>query len=599
MSYDDPKPATATSDLKLKAGGTPVYKRILDLFEAEGIKTLFGIPDPNFVHLCLEAEARGWTVVSPHHEAAAGFMAEAASRITGKPALCFGTLGPGLANMMPAIQCCKVENSPVIFLGGQRARVTERRVRRGRIQFVRQEPMIEDSVKYSGAIEYADQTDEVIREAIRVAMSGTPGPTYVEYPSHIILEELDVPPVLPPHRYRLTNQGADGDRIAEAAKLILAAKNPILLVGHAVHTTKSGAAVRELAELMNCPVIQTSGGTSYIEGIEDRTFQYVFSDASIEAVEASDCVVALATELGEPVHFGRWRHWHAGEATRKWIYVQQDPTAIGVNRPIDVPLVGDVRAVVPQLCRALGKGREAGPDLAKFMKDGQAELDQLAVETLSKSDGTGDVPIHTSRFIVEATKAFPKDGIMIRDGGASVIFGWTYNQCKPNDVIWNQNYGHIGTGLPYATGAMLADQAETGKSRPGMLVTSDSSFLFHIAELEVAVRRNLPLVCVVAVDFQWGLEVGVYKRTFGLGTAETGTHWSNKVRFDKIAEGLGATGDYVTRADEIGPAIERAYARIAEGGGPTVIHVPIDPKANSEEMPKYDKFRTWYAEGTQ
>ena len=595
MSYDDPKPATATSDLKLKAGGTPVYKRILDLFEAEGIRTLFGIPDPNFVHLCLEAEQRGWTVVSPHHEAAAGFMAEAASRITGKPALCFGTLGPGLANMMPAIQCCKVENSPVIFLGGQRARVTERRVRRGRIQFVRQEPMIEDSVKYSGAIEYADQTDEVIREAIRVAMSGTPGPTYVEYPSHIILEDLDVPPVLPPHRYRLTNQGADGDRIAEAAELILAAKNPILLVGHAVHTTKSGAAVKELAELMNCPVIQTSGGTSYIAGIEDRTFQYVFSDASIEAVEASDLVVALATELGEPVHFGRWRHWHAGEANRKWIYVQQDPTAIGVNRPIDVPLVGDVRAVVPQLSRALGKGRAAGADLAKFMKDGQSELDALAEETLTKSDGTGNVPIHTSRFIVEATKAFPEGGIMIRDGGASVIFGWTYNQCKPNDVIWNQNYGHIGTGLPYATGAMLADQAETGVSRPGMLVTSDSSFLFHIAELEVAVRRNLPLVCVVAVDFQWGLEVGVYKRTFGQGTAETGTHWSDKVRFDKIAEGLGAYGQFVTTAAEIGPAIARAYAH----GGPAVIHVPIDPKANSEEMPKYEKFRTWYAEGTQ
>jgi acetolactate synthase I/II/III large subunit len=613
MSYDDIKPAqpisllpgqaapknTATSELKVKAGGTPVYKRILDLFEAEGIKTLFGIPDPNFVHLCLEAEARGWTVVSPHHEAAAGFMAEAASRITGKPALCFGTLGPGLANMMPAIQCCKVENSPVIFLGGQRARVTERRVRRGRIQFVRQEPMIEDSVKYSGAIEYADQTDEVIREAIRIAMSGTPGPTYVEYPSNVILEELDAPEILPPHRYRLTNQGADGDRIAEAAELILKAKNPILLVGHAVHTSKSGEAVKELALKMNCPVIQTSGGTSYIKGIEDRTFQYVFSDASIEAVEESDCVVALATELGEPVHFGRWRHWYAGEADRKWIYVQQDPTAIGVNRAIDVPLVGDVRAVVPQLTRALGEGRPAGEQLAKFMRDGQAEMDELAVESTTKTDGTGDTKIHTSRFIVEATKAFPKDGIMIRDGGASVVFGWTYNQCKPNDVIWNQNYGHIGTGLPYATGAMLADLAETGVSRPGMLVTSDSSFLFHIAELEVAVRRKLPLVCVVAVDFQWGLEVGVYKRTFGQGTAETGTHWSDTVRMDKIAEGLGARGMYVTTADEIGPAIAEAYAGIAKDGIPVVIHVPIDPKANSEEMPKYDKFRTWYAEGTQ
>jgi acetolactate synthase-1/2/3 large subunit len=575
--------------------GVPVYKRILDLFEAEGIKTLFGIPDPNFVHLFLEAETRGWTVVSPHHEAAAGFMAEAASRITGKPAVCIGTLGPGMANMMPAIQCCLVENSPVIFLGGQRARVTERRVRRGRIQFVRQEPMIEDSVKFSSSLEYADQTDEIVREAIRQAMSGTPGPAYIEYPSHVILEELEDTPILPPHRYRLTMQGADGDRIAEAVELIRAAKNPILLVGHAVHTSRSGDAVRELALLMNCPVIQTSGGTSYIPGIEDRTFQYVFSEASVDAVEACDVVVALGTELGEPLHYGRWRHWYEKEAERKWIYVQQDPTAIGVNRPIDVPLVGDLRAVVPQLCRALGSALPPAAGLATFMKEGQAELDELAEESLTKSDGTGNVPIHTSRFIVEATKAFPPEGIMIRDGGASVIFGWTYNQCKPRDVIWNQNYGHIGTGLPYATGAMLADQAATGISRPGMLVTSDSSFLFHIGELEVAVRKNLPLVCVVAVDFQWGLEVGVYKRTFGQGTAETGTHWSDKVRFDKIAEGFGAYGEFVKTADEIGPAIARAYAH----GGPAVIHVPIDPKANSEEMPKYERFRTWYAEGTQ
>lgn len=575
--------------------GVPVYERILQLFEAEGINTLFGIPDPNFVHLFLEAESRGWTVVSPHHEAAAGFMAEAASRITGKPAVAIGTLGPGIANMMPAIQCCKVENSPVIFLGGQRARITERRVRRGRIQFVRQEPMIEDSVKYSGSIEYADQTDEVIREAIRVAMSGTPGPAYVEYPAHVILEELDVPEALPPHRYRLTNQGADGDRIAEAAKLIKEAKNPILLVGHAVHTTKSGKAVKELADLMQCPVIQTSGGTSYIEGLEDRTFQYVFSEASIDAVEESDLVVALGTELGEPLHFGRWRHWYAKEAERKWIYVQQDPTAIGVNRPVDVPLVGDIRAVVPQLSRALGTPRAPAPGLEKFMRDGAAELEQLAAESLTKTDGSGDVPMHTSRFVVEATKAFPKDGILIRDGGATVIFQWTYSQCKPHDVIWNQNYGHIGTGLPYATGAMLADYAATGKKRPGMLLTSDSSFMFHIAELEVAVRKELPLVVVVGVDNQWGLEVGVYKRTFGQGTAETGTHWSKAVRFDKVAEGFGCQGAYVEKAEDLGPAIERAFA----SGKPTVIHVPIDPKANSEEMPKYERFRTWYAEGTQ
>ena len=576
--------------------GTPVYRRILELFEAEGIKTLFGIPDPNFVHMFLEAERRGWTVVSPHHEAAAGFMAEAASRITGKPALAIGTLGPGIANMMPAIQCCKVENSPVIFLGGQRARVTERRVRRGRIQFVRQEPMIEDSVKYSGSIEYADQTDEIVREALRQSMTGTPGPSYIEYPSHIIMDELDVEPALPPHRYRLVNQGADIDMLNEAVELIRAAKNPILLVGHAVHTSRTGAVVKELADLMNCPVIQTSGGTSFIPGLEDRTFPYGFSEASIDAVVESDLCLALGTELGEPSHYGKWRHWMDNEANRKWIYVQQDPTAIGVNRPVDVPLVGDLRGIVPQLVRALkDTPRAPTAKLAQYIKQEAEQLAELAAESRTKTDGTGDVAIHTSRFVVEASEAFPKDGILIRDGGATVIFQWTYSQSKPHDVIWNQNYGHIGTGLPYATGAMLGDYAATGKKRKGMLLTSDSSFMFHIAELEVAVREELPLVCVVGVDNQWGLEVGVYKRTFGQGTAETGTHWSKGVRFDKIGEGFGCHGEYVTKAEDIKPAIERAYA----SGKVGVVHVVIDPKANSEEMPNYGEFRTWYAEGAQ
>src|SRR6516165_6483540 len=91
LMYDD-QPATET---KAATKGVPVYKRILDLFEAEGIKTLYGIPDPNFVHMFLEAEKRGWTVVSPHHEASAGHMAAAAARITGKPAVAIATLGPG------------------------------------------------------------------------------------------------------------------------------------------------------------------------------------------------------------------------------------------------------------------------------------------------------------------------------------------------------------------------------------------------------------------------------------------------------------------------------------------------------------------------
>ncbi|WP_067862904.1 thiamine pyrophosphate-binding protein [Nocardia shimofusensis] len=564
-----------------------VFERILQLFEAEGIDTIFGIPDPNFVHMFHLAEERGWNVVAPHHEESAGFMAEAVSRMTGRAAVCIGTLGPGVANLAGAMMCAKVENSPVIFLGGQRARITEQRVRRGRIQFVKQAELFEPSVKYSASIEYADQTDEIIREGLRKALSGTPGPVYIEYPSHVILEDLDVPAPLPPERYRLVGQTAGADRIAEAVELIRAAKQPVLLAGHGVHTTRSGAAVRALAEAMACPVIQTSGGTSYIEGLEDRTFPYGFSPAAVEAVVASDLCLAIGTELGEPVHYGRGRHWIANEANRKWILVEQDPAAIGVNRPIDVPLVGDLRAVVPQLIEALkDTPRTATPELARWIEQDAARLAELA-----ETAPSGRSPVHPARLIVEATKVFPPDGIMVRDGGATTIFGWTYSQAKPHDVIWNQNFGHLGTGLPYAVGASVAE----GRKRPVMLVTGDSSFQFQIAELETAARLNLPLVCVVAVDYAWGLEVGVYKRTFGQGSRETGTHWSTETRLDKVAEGFGCYGEYVEREEDIAPAVKRAYA----SGKPGVIHVAVDPKANSEEMPSYDEFRTWYAEGTQ
>ncbi|MGW5384288.1 thiamine pyrophosphate-binding protein [Nocardia sp. NPDC003963] len=564
-----------------------VYERILDLFEAEGIDTLFGIPDPNFVHLFHLADERGWNVVSPHHEESAGFMAEAVSRMTGKAALCIGTLGPGVANLAGAMMCAKVENSPVVFLGGQRARITEQRVRRGRIQFVKQSGLFEPSVKYAASIEYADQTDEIIREGLRKALNGTPGPVYIEYPSHVIQEELDVAAPLPPHRYRLVDQTAGQDRVDAAADLIRQAKQPILLVGHGVHTTRAGASVKALADLMACPVIQTSGGTSFIEGLEDRTFPYGFSPSAVDAVVKSDLCLAIGTELGEPVHYGRGRHWVAGEEERKWILVEQDPTAIGVNRPIDVPLVGDLRAIVPQLTAALrNTPRTATPELAQWIEQDASRLAELAENAPS-----GSTPVHPARLVVEATKEFPADGILVRDGGATTIFGWTYTQCKPHDVIWNQNFGHLGTGLPYAVGASVAD----GGKRPVLMITGDSSFQFQIAELETAARLNLPLVCVVAVDYAWGLEVGVYKRTFGQGSRETAVHWSKDTRLDRVAEGFGCYGEYVETDAEIAPAIKRAFA----SGKPGVIHVAVDPKANSEEMPSYDEFRTWYAEGMQ
>lgn len=571
-----------------------VYERILELLEVEGIKTVFGIPDPNFVHLFNAAEKRGWTIVTPHHELSAGFMAEAYARINGTPALCIATLGPGIALTAGSMMNSLVENSPVIYMGGQRARITEERVRRGRIQFVQQKALFENSVKYSASIEYPEQTDEIIRHALRVCQSGTPGPVYIEFPSHVIQADLDVPPALPASSYRLVEPGADGDMVAKAAELIKNAECPVLLVGHAVQCTRAGQKVRELAELMGCPIIQTSGGNAFIEGVEDRTFPYMFSEVGNEIVQKSDVVVAIGTEIGEPVHYGVGMYWKEGNANRKWIYVELDAEAIGQNRAIDVPLIGDLRTVVPQLSRALKDSpRTEHAELARWIKEDKERLVALANQEFTTPSGR----MHTGQWVIEATKAMPENAIHVRDGGCTVIFTWTYLQSKPRDVIWNQNFGCLGTGLPYAVGASIAD----GGKRPVLFTTSDSAFLYHIGELEVVHRFNLPMVIVVAVDNAWGLEVGVYKRTFGHGnTNEPGVHWSKDVRFDQIAKGLGCEGMYVEKGEDLGAAITAAFA----SGKPTVIHVPIDPVVNhggneNKDTPNYERFRTWYAEGQQ
>ena len=166
--------------------GEPVYERILSLFEAEGIDALFGIPDPGFVHMAVSAETRGWQVVAPHHEQSGAFMADAWSRMTGKPGVCFGTMGPGVANLAAAAIVAHKENSPTLFLAGNRARSEEYRVKRGRIQYIRQTQFFEPAMKYVGVIEYAERTDDILREALRVAQSGKPGPVYVEIPAHVL-----------------------------------------------------------------------------------------------------------------------------------------------------------------------------------------------------------------------------------------------------------------------------------------------------------------------------------------------------------------------------------------------------------------------------
>lgn len=561
---------------------TPVYQRLLELWEAEGINTLFGIPDPSFFHLFVTAERRGWEVIAPHHEEAGAFMAEGLWRMNGKPGIVVGNQGPGVANLVPAAINAAKENAPIIFIGGQRAQIASQRVRRGRIQYTHQYQYFEEIVKFVGVIQYPEQTDELIREAFRQALSGRPGPVYIEIPMNTMRAELDCTPSLPPSAYRVVMQPADQAAIDRAIALITSASRPIMLVGQGAFTARAHASLAELANKLQCPVIHTYPVSSYLEGAQDRTFACGFSPAGVEAVSTSDLVIAIGTEIGEPVHHGIAGHWTQGDALRKWIYIERDPTAVGVNRPIDVPLIGDLRDIVPQLVAALGNElRPLTQEVKKLIDDYRAYQQDYLV-TAPK----GQTPIHPARLMIEATKVLNDDTVLIRDGGATSIFTWTYAQIKPKDSIWNQNFGHLGTGLPYAIGAQLA----VGTARRVVLISGDSAFLFHTSELETAVRKNLPIVCIIAGDYAWGVEVRGYRGTFGDDSPETEAHWGHQLRLDKVAEGYGAHGEFVQHEEEIGPAVRRALAC----GRAAVVHVVIDATANARDVPGHEEYSTWY-----
>jgi hypothetical protein len=228
-------------------------------------------------------------------------------------------------------------------------------------------------------------------------------------------------------------------------------------------------------------VIQTPGGAAFLPGLEQTTFPYA-SPVGTDVVGKSDLVIAVGTEIGEPIHYGVGRHWAKGNSDRKWIYVEKNPQSIGVNRRIDAPLVGDLRDVVPQLVAALARIEVAAPrGLAEWVA-AHEEFRTRSLASVSKRSS----PIHPARFAVEATRVLPKDTVLVRDGGAVNIFTWAYSQLAPRDVLWCQNFGHLGTGLPHAIGAQLA----VGDGRRVVLMSGDSSFLFHISELETAVRKK-------------------------------------------------------------------------------------------------------------
>lgn len=549
---------------------------LLRCLHQEGVRHVNAITDGTYM-MVIEAlerlgEELGMQLVVPRHEAAAAHAADAYTRISGQPAVVMACAGPGAANLVAGMMCAQAEGSPVVAITTtRRSNISDSYVHLGGMQVSHHLDVFRPAVKWNGKVDHWERIPDMVRHAFRTAMAGRPGPTHILIPEDIISQKGDASALalVAPARYRVMQRPpADPAAVDAAARMLVDATLVNIHCGNGAERADAGDEVRQLAEYLGCPVTHTIRARGIIPDDHPLCFHPTCM-SRIMANSQADVVLAVGTRLGELNMWGRPPMFGEPDKQRL-IQIDTEPTHIGLNRPTDVPLIGDARVVLSQLVDAVRQLTDKRPAHEKIAELRAVE-DQFHQELDNALADTARQPMVTGQILKACNAFFGDDAIFVMDGGNTTLWDIHYHKARsPRSVIYSMNYGHLGTGLPYAIGAKLACP-----ERPVYCVTGDSAFGFNIQELETAVRNALPVIMIVAVDGAYGMEKSAQQRQFGREAAWFG-HDHAPVRYDQVGVAMGCHGEYVTAVDELRPALERAVA----SGRPAVLHVVVDPEAN-------------------
>jgi acetolactate synthase-1/2/3 large subunit len=298
-----------------------------------------------------------------------------------------------------------------------------------------------------------------------------------------------------------------------------------------------------------------------------RYFHPLNRDALEAARAEADAVLAVGGRLGELDGWGRAPFW-GDPSDQKTIQVNVDPLAIGLNRPVDLGIVGDARAVLTALLAAVKERTEPRSEHAGFeryralTKEWEAEL-QSAVEA-------GASQVNPGRMVQLVREFFPRHAITVMDGGNTSLWAASYNPIlAPRSYLYTAKFGHLGTGLPYAIGAKLA-----APDRPVYLISGDGAIGFNVQELETARRYNAPVIAIVSCDKGWGMERS--SQMFAQIGEMVEVDLYPGTRYDQVAEAFGCHGELVENLEDLPPALQRAV----DSGKPALIQVMVDPMNN-------------------
>jgi acetolactate synthase-1/2/3 large subunit len=543
---------------------------LLKCLKEEGVTALFGVLDGSFNPFLAKLDEYGMRFINPRHEAAAAHMAEAWARIRGAPAVVIGGIGPGAANMVSGIVTAYAEGSPLIAISGQRRRNIIYPNRGGSFQNVDLLGLYRPVTKWSAGIRHWRRLPELIRRAFREATSGRPGPVYLELPEDVMRGTGDpaTVDVWSPAQYRAGQMGAgDPAFVDQAATMLVGAERPLLHAGAGVSWAAAWDEFLALADHLAAAITTSLSARGVVPEDHPRYFHPLNRNALEAARSEADIVLAVGARLGELDNWGRAPSW--GEpAEQKLIQVDIDPTSIGLNRPVDLGIVGDARAVLTALLDAVKKRtapREEHNGFAKYRA-----LTQEWQEQLQTSLYAGEGQINPGRMVQIVREFFPRDAITVMDGGNTSLWTASYNPIlAPRSYLYTAKFGHLGTGLPYAIGAKLAEP-----DRPVYLISGDGAIGFNIQELETARRYGANIVVIVSCDRGWGMERSSQMFAQIGGLVECDLYADT--RYDRVAQAFGCHGELVDDIDQLKPALERAV----ESAKPALLQVMVDPMNN-------------------
>lgn len=551
------------------------------MLQAEGVDTVFGIIDGTYFGFYSSLPKLDIRLISPRHETCAAHMAGAYARLTGTLGVCIASNGPGVANLLPGIAVENAEGNRVLAITSARREGTIAPDRGGTYQSFPQVEVTGPMTKWSARVPSFARLPELVRRALRESWTGRPGVVHLDVPEHIMngAAPLRKGWLRAPSQYRVVDPALpSAEQVKRAADLLLDARAPLIHAGSGVLHGQAWTELAMLAELLELPV-STSWGA---RGAFDERRRWAIPMTSLElttrARTESDLVLVLGSRLGETDWWGKAPYW-ARPGRQRIVQVDADPSRIGVNRPVALGIVADVRAFLAALIEEVGP-RVGAADRARrrarlesYVADrtaARAKLDEMLQDR-----GT---PLHPAQVGVACRQAFADDAIAVFDGGNANIWGQFFHEVRvPNTVLWTAKFGMLGAGVSQALGAKVAHP-----DRQVFCVIGDGAMGFHPQELETAVRHGLAVVYLVLCDRQWGmvkinqsfamkpLKTIVRKH---LDADETINTDFAEIRFDKLAESMGAHGERVSAPDELAGALRRCI----ESGRPSVIHVDVDP----------------------